>query len=81
MSPRIKKHYFPKNSARLQKAYLRNHIWKPSKLLIKSTTTRLRDVNGMLAQSPAAHNKPMRDDKLCNIIYQMVKHEWQEALR
>eukprot|EP00957_Ditylum_brightwellii_P032981 2500768-Ditylum_brightwellii.AAC.1 len=25
----LKKHYFPKDSTRLQKAYLRNHIQKP----------------------------------------------------
>eukprot|EP00957_Ditylum_brightwellii_P070405 5349642-Ditylum_brightwellii.AAC.1 len=39
----LKKHYFLKNSARLQKAYLCNHIRKPSKLSIKNTAARLRD--------------------------------------
>eukprot|EP00957_Ditylum_brightwellii_P209995 15364460-Ditylum_brightwellii.AAC.1 len=72
----LKKHYFPKNSARLQKAYFHNHIWKPSKLSIKNTTASLQDVNSMLAQFPAPDNKPMADDKLCNILYHMVKHEW-----
>eukprot|EP00957_Ditylum_brightwellii_P012806 967789-Ditylum_brightwellii.AAC.1 len=77
----LKKHYFPKNSARLQKAYLRNHIRKLSKLSIKNTVARLRDVNGMLARFPAPDNRPMADNKLCDILYQMVKHEWHEALR
>eukprot|EP00957_Ditylum_brightwellii_P096707 7365378-Ditylum_brightwellii.AAC.1 len=77
----LKKHYFLKNLARLQKAYLCNHIQKPSKLLIKNTAARLRDVNDMLARFPAPDNKPMADDELCNILYQMVKHKWQEALR
>ena len=62
----LKKHYFPKNSARLQKTYLCNHIRKPSKLSIKNTAARLRDVNGMLAQFPAPDNRPMADDKLCD---------------
>eukprot|EP00957_Ditylum_brightwellii_P048851 3706496-Ditylum_brightwellii.AAC.1 len=57
-----KKHYFPKNSVRLQKAYISNHIQKPSKLTIKNTTARLRDANGMLAQFPAPDNRPMADN-------------------
>eukprot|EP00957_Ditylum_brightwellii_P082408 6265820-Ditylum_brightwellii.AAC.1 len=77
----LKKHYFPKNSARLQKAYFRNHIRKPQKLFIKNTASMLRDVNGMLARFPTPDNKPMGDDKLCNILYWMVKHKWREALR
>jgi hypothetical protein len=76
----LKKHYFPKNSARLQKAYLRNHIRKPRKLSIKNTAARLRDVNGMLARFPAPDNKLMGTDELCDILYRMVKHEWREAL-
>eukprot|EP00957_Ditylum_brightwellii_P091422 6961108-Ditylum_brightwellii.AAC.1 len=44
----LKKHYFPKNLARLRKACLCNHICKPSKLSIKNTTARLWDVNNML---------------------------------
>eukprot|EP00957_Ditylum_brightwellii_P167313 12737099-Ditylum_brightwellii.AAC.1 len=77
----LKKHYFPKHSARLQKAYLCNHIWKPKKLSIKNTAARLRDMNGMLAWFPALDNRPMADDELCNILYRMVKHEWCEDLR
>eukprot|EP00957_Ditylum_brightwellii_P176662 13455693-Ditylum_brightwellii.AAC.1 len=77
----LKKHYFPKNSARLQKAYLYNHIRKPSKLSIKNTAARLWDVNGMLAQFPTPDNRPLADNKLCNILYQLVKHEWRKALR
>eukprot|EP00957_Ditylum_brightwellii_P185920 14154406-Ditylum_brightwellii.AAC.1 len=34
----LNKHYFPKNSVQLQKAYLRNHIKKPNKLSIKNTS-------------------------------------------
>eukprot|EP00957_Ditylum_brightwellii_P209260 15361011-Ditylum_brightwellii.AAC.1 len=45
----LKNHYFPKNSARLQQAYLCNHIQKPQKLSIKNSAARLWDVNGMLA--------------------------------
>eukprot|EP00957_Ditylum_brightwellii_P185705 14138759-Ditylum_brightwellii.AAC.1 len=71
----LKKHYFPKNSTRLQEAYLHNHIWKPSKLSIKNTTARLWDVNGMLARFPAPDNRPMADDELCNILNQMVNHK------
>eukprot|EP00957_Ditylum_brightwellii_P005617 429721-Ditylum_brightwellii.AAC.1 len=39
----LKKRYFTKNSARLQKAYLCNHIRKPRKLSIKNTAARLQD--------------------------------------
>eukprot|EP00957_Ditylum_brightwellii_P117257 8942614-Ditylum_brightwellii.AAC.1 len=77
----LKKHYSPKNSARLQKAHLRNHIRKPQKVSIKNTAARLQDVNGMLAQFPAPDNRPVGDDELCNILYRMVKHEWHEALQ
>eukprot|EP00957_Ditylum_brightwellii_P094567 7202575-Ditylum_brightwellii.AAC.1 len=35
----------------------------------------------MLARFPAPDNRPMGDDKLCDILYRMVKHEWREALR
>eukprot|EP00957_Ditylum_brightwellii_P203296 15334050-Ditylum_brightwellii.AAC.1 len=77
----LKKHYFPKRLARLQKAYLRNHIRKRNKLSIKNTAARLRDVNSMLAHFLALDNKPMADNELCNILYWMVKHKWQEALR
>ena len=35
----------------------------------------------MLARFPALDNKPMGDDELCDILYQMVKHEWHKALR
>eukprot|EP00957_Ditylum_brightwellii_P096991 7385985-Ditylum_brightwellii.AAC.1 len=35
----------------------------------------------MLAQFAAPDNRPMVDDKLCNILYQMVKHNWCDALR
>eukprot|EP00957_Ditylum_brightwellii_P186887 14231681-Ditylum_brightwellii.AAC.1 len=77
----LKKHYFLKNSARLQKAYLCNHIRKPSKLLIKNTAARLQDVNGTLMRFPAPDNNPVADDELCDILYWMVKYKWQEALR
>jgi hypothetical protein len=29
----------------------------------------------MLARFPALDNKPMGTDKLCDILYRMVKHE------
>eukprot|EP00957_Ditylum_brightwellii_P149109 11354171-Ditylum_brightwellii.AAC.1 len=77
----LEKHHFPKKLARMQKAYLCNHIYKPNKLSIKNTAARLQDVNGMLARFMAPDNNPMADDELCDILYQMVKHEWQEALR
>eukprot|EP00957_Ditylum_brightwellii_P134469 10251635-Ditylum_brightwellii.AAC.1 len=76
----LKKYYFLKNVARLQKAYLHNHICKLDKLSIKNTTARLQDVNSMLARFLAPDNKPMADNELCNILYRMVKHKWQEAL-
>eukprot|EP00957_Ditylum_brightwellii_P035861 2717796-Ditylum_brightwellii.AAC.1 len=60
----LKKHYFPKNLARLQKAYLCNYIQKPTELLIKNTAARLRDVNGILAWFPALDNNPMADNEL-----------------
>eukprot|EP00957_Ditylum_brightwellii_P190901 14536147-Ditylum_brightwellii.AAC.1 len=34
----------------------------------------------MLAQFPAPDNRPMSDDKLCNILYRMVKHKSRDAL-
>eukprot|EP00957_Ditylum_brightwellii_P189317 14409597-Ditylum_brightwellii.AAC.1 len=67
----LKKHYFLKNSVRLQNAYLCNHIRKLSKVSIKNTAARLWDVNGMLAQFPAPDNRPMADNKFCNILYLM----------
>eukprot|EP00957_Ditylum_brightwellii_P125401 9558064-Ditylum_brightwellii.AAC.1 len=77
----LKKHYFPKNSAQLQNAYLCNHVKKPNKLLIKNTTVQLRKVNSMLTHFPAPKNNPMVEDELCNIMYLMVKHDWQDALQ
>eukprot|EP00957_Ditylum_brightwellii_P150500 11460392-Ditylum_brightwellii.AAC.1 len=41
----LKKHYFPKNTSRLQKAYLCNYIKKPNKLSIKNIAARLCNVN------------------------------------
>eukprot|EP00957_Ditylum_brightwellii_P033420 2532052-Ditylum_brightwellii.AAC.1 len=35
----------------------------------------------MLARFPAPDNRPMGDNELCNILYQMVKHKWHEALQ
>eukprot|EP00957_Ditylum_brightwellii_P084350 6414772-Ditylum_brightwellii.AAC.1 len=35
----------------------------------------------MLVQFPAPDNRLMADNKLCDILYQMVKHEWRKALR
>eukprot|EP00957_Ditylum_brightwellii_P100355 7649860-Ditylum_brightwellii.AAC.1 len=77
----LKKHYFPKNSTRLQKAYLHNHIRKPSKLFIKNTAARIWDVNGMLARFPAPDKRLMADNELCDILYPMIKHKWREALQ
>eukprot|EP00957_Ditylum_brightwellii_P113611 8662045-Ditylum_brightwellii.AAC.1 len=77
----LQKHYFLKNLARLQKAYFCNHICKPNKLSIKNTTARLKDVNSMFSHFLAPDNKPMADNELCDILYWMVKHKWQEALR
>eukprot|EP00957_Ditylum_brightwellii_P012192 921029-Ditylum_brightwellii.AAC.1 len=76
----LKKHYFPKNTSHLQKAYLCNYIKKPNKLSIKNTAARLRNVNGMLAKFLVLGNTPMVDDELCNIVYQMVKHDWCDAI-
>eukprot|EP00957_Ditylum_brightwellii_P210298 15364807-Ditylum_brightwellii.AAC.1 len=76
----LKKQYFPKNTARLQKNYLCNHIKKPNKLLVKNTAARLREVNGMLSRFPVPKNDSMAKDKLCNILYFIVKHNWREAL-
>eukprot|EP00957_Ditylum_brightwellii_P035893 2719989-Ditylum_brightwellii.AAC.2 len=61
--------------AKLQKAYLRNHIHKPNKLSIKNTATRLQDANIMLACFLVQDNNPMADDELCGILYWMVKHK------
>eukprot|EP00957_Ditylum_brightwellii_P024515 1850447-Ditylum_brightwellii.AAC.1 len=49
----LKKHYFPKNLACHQKAYLRNYAKKLNKLLIKNTAAKLCEVNGMLTHFPA----------------------------
>eukprot|EP00957_Ditylum_brightwellii_P101699 7750526-Ditylum_brightwellii.AAC.1 len=65
----LKKYYFPKNLARLQKAYLCNHIKKANKLSIKNTATRLYNVNGMLAQFLALEINLIAEDELCNILY------------
>eukprot|EP00957_Ditylum_brightwellii_P064341 4882953-Ditylum_brightwellii.AAC.1 len=77
----LKKQYFPWNAARLQKCYFRNHIKNPNKLLVKNTAARLKEINGMLSRFPVPNNDPMAEDKLCNILYRMVKHNWHEALR
>eukprot|EP00957_Ditylum_brightwellii_P164237 12504004-Ditylum_brightwellii.AAC.1 len=37
-------------------------------------------MNGMLSRFPTPNNDPMIKDKLCNILYHMVKHDWHEAL-
>eukprot|EP00957_Ditylum_brightwellii_P085650 6515496-Ditylum_brightwellii.AAC.1 len=44
----LKKHYFLKNPACLQKAYLCKHIKKPNKLNIKNTTAQPCGMNIML---------------------------------
>eukprot|EP00957_Ditylum_brightwellii_P138118 10528458-Ditylum_brightwellii.AAC.1 len=49
----LEKHYFPKNLACLQKAYLHNHVKNPNKLSIKNTDAQLCKVNGMLMNFPA----------------------------
>eukprot|EP00957_Ditylum_brightwellii_P082192 6249763-Ditylum_brightwellii.AAC.1 len=54
-------------------------LMKPNKLSIKNTAARLHDVNGILAKFPVLGNTPMVDDELCNILYQMVKHDWRNA--
>eukprot|EP00957_Ditylum_brightwellii_P209017 15359900-Ditylum_brightwellii.AAC.1 len=61
--------------------YLCNYIKKPNKLSIKNTAVRLRNINGMMARFLAPGNNLMADDELCNILYQMVKHDWHDALR
>eukprot|EP00957_Ditylum_brightwellii_P105663 8057813-Ditylum_brightwellii.AAC.1 len=33
-----------------------------------------------MARFPALGNNLMADDELCNILYQMVKHDWRDAL-
>eukprot|EP00957_Ditylum_brightwellii_P147560 11237778-Ditylum_brightwellii.AAC.1 len=65
----LKKHYFLKNLACLQKAYLCNRIKKPNKLSFKNTAAQLCDINGMLVQFPVLRNNPMAKDELCNILY------------
>eukprot|EP00957_Ditylum_brightwellii_P069132 5249253-Ditylum_brightwellii.AAC.1 len=75
----LKKQYFLQNAVRLQKNYLCNHIKKPNKLPVKNTAARLREINSMLPRFPTPNNDPMVEDKLCNILYCMVKHDWCEA--
>eukprot|EP00957_Ditylum_brightwellii_P180996 13789037-Ditylum_brightwellii.AAC.1 len=41
---------------------------------------RLHDINGMMERFLAPGNNLMADDELCNILYQMVKHDWRDAL-
>eukprot|EP00957_Ditylum_brightwellii_P069368 5265699-Ditylum_brightwellii.AAC.1 len=65
----LKKHYFPKNVSCLQKSYLCNYIKKPNKLNIYYTTSRLHNVNSMMARFLALGNNLMVDDELCNILY------------
>eukprot|EP00957_Ditylum_brightwellii_P161380 12287894-Ditylum_brightwellii.AAC.1 len=76
----LKKHYFLENASHLQKAYLCNYIKKRNKLTIKNTTASLHNVNGMMARFLVPRNNPMADDELCDILYQMVKHDWHDAL-
>eukprot|EP00957_Ditylum_brightwellii_P050728 3846621-Ditylum_brightwellii.AAC.1 len=71
----LETHYFPKNLAHLQKAYLHNHIRKPNKLSIKNTAAQLCGVNSMLAIFPVPGNNPLAEDELCHILYRMVKHD------
>eukprot|EP00957_Ditylum_brightwellii_P146626 11162153-Ditylum_brightwellii.AAC.1 len=71
----LKKHYFPKNSALLQKAYLRSHVKKPNKLFVENTTAQLREICGMLMHFSVPRNTPMAEDELCGIIYQMIKQD------
>eukprot|EP00957_Ditylum_brightwellii_P084884 6454735-Ditylum_brightwellii.AAC.1 len=71
----LKKQYFPRDVARLQKDYLCNHIKKSNKLLVRNTAARLREINGMLSRFPMPNNDPMAEDKLCNILYCMVEND------
>eukprot|EP00957_Ditylum_brightwellii_P177915 13551735-Ditylum_brightwellii.AAC.1 len=71
----LKKHYFLKNLAHLQKAYLCNRIEKPNKLSIKNTTARLCNVNG---RNPTDMNLPdlmdyFKQIELLNIVKQKSK--------
>eukprot|EP00957_Ditylum_brightwellii_P106639 8135916-Ditylum_brightwellii.AAC.1 len=59
----LKKHYFLKNLACLQKAYLCNHIRMPNKLSIKNTAAQLCNVNGMLARFLVPSNNLMAEDE------------------
>eukprot|EP00957_Ditylum_brightwellii_P085965 6540589-Ditylum_brightwellii.AAC.1 len=76
----LKKHYFLKNLACLQKTYLCNYVKKLNKLSIKNTPAQLHKMNGRLTHFPAQGHNPMVEDELCNIIYQIVKHGWRNAL-
>eukprot|EP00957_Ditylum_brightwellii_P140584 10710367-Ditylum_brightwellii.AAC.1 len=38
-------------------------------------------VNSMMMHFPVPGNTLMAKDELCNIIYQMVKHDWHNALQ
>eukprot|EP00957_Ditylum_brightwellii_P167180 12726409-Ditylum_brightwellii.AAC.1 len=53
---------------------------KPNKLNVKNITAQLCNMIGMLVQFPGLGNTPTAEDELCNILYQMVKHDWQNAL-
>eukprot|EP00957_Ditylum_brightwellii_P073134 5558631-Ditylum_brightwellii.AAC.1 len=49
-------------------------------LNVKNTAAQLCEVNGMLAQFPVPDNTPRIEDDLCRLLYQMVKHNWCNAL-
>eukprot|EP00957_Ditylum_brightwellii_P026761 2024496-Ditylum_brightwellii.AAC.1 len=76
----IRKNHDSTDMPLLGKYYLCNHIKKPNNLSIKNTPARLCHVNSMLARFLVPGNNPMEDDELCNILYHMVKYDWQDAL-
>eukprot|EP00957_Ditylum_brightwellii_P205108 15342320-Ditylum_brightwellii.AAC.1 len=76
----LKEHYLLKNLAWLQKSLPSQSQKNPNKLSIKNATAQRYDVNGMLAYFPVLGNTPMVEDELCNILCQMVKHDWCDAL-
>ena len=61
---KLVKHYFPKNAARIQKNYMRNHLRQPREMKAKLAVSRLRDMNGMLAKFPGAGATVLEEDEL-----------------
>eukprot|EP00568_Trieres_chinensis_P012725 CAMPEP_0183291700 /NCGR_PEP_ID=MMETSP0160_2-20130417/1018_1 /TAXON_ID=2839 ORGANISM="Odontella Sinensis, Strain Grunow 1884" /NCGR_SAMPLE_ID=MMETSP0160_2 /ASSEMBLY_ACC=CAM_ASM_000250 /LENGTH=403 /DNA_ID=CAMNT_0025452537 /DNA_START=256 /DNA_END=1467 /DNA_ORIENTATION=- len=77
----LKTFYFPKNAARIQKIYLRQHLRLPHELSVRAAAARLRDINGMIRKFPGRGTEPLPDDELADILVRMVPGKYRDMLR